>query len=118
MKKILIVDDDESIIEALKNALEMENYLVKTALDGREIFTVVEGFKPDLIILDVLLTGEDGQEVCQNLKTGKNTKHIPIIMTSAQQMSKKTTTACGADDFIAKPFAISKLLAKIKSNLR
>lgn len=118
MKKILIVDDDESIIEALKNALEMEDYHVKTALDGREIFTVIEGFGPDLIILDVLLPGQDGQEVCRNLKTSKTTKYIPIIMTSAQQISKKVTTAYGADDFIAKPFTISKLLAKIKTNLR
>ena len=114
-KKILVVDDDPDILDALQFMLEDAGYEVKTTEKGEyaENLHDTNSGLPDVIILDVLLSGKDGRLICQKLKSQEETKRIPIIMISAHPNAKQSVTAVGADDFIAKPFDMDELLAKI-----
>ena len=114
-KKILVVDDDPDILDALRFLLEDAGYEVKTTEKGEyaENLRDTNGGLPDVIILDVLLSGKDGRLICQKLKNQEDTKRIPIIMISAHPNAKQSVSAVGADDFIAKPFDMDELLAKI-----
>jgi DNA-binding response OmpR family regulator len=114
MKKILVVDDDKDILDSLSTILEMLGYDTQTTTKGDETFLKIDTFKPDLIILDVLLAGKDGRHICKQLKTEEKTKHIPIIMISAHPGANKSANEAGADDFVAKPFDITVLLEKVK----
>ena len=114
-KKILVVDDDPDILDALRFLLEDAGYEVKTTEKGEyaENLPDTNGGLPDVIILDVLLSGKDGRLICQKLKSQEDTKLIPIIMISAHPNAKQSVKAVGADDFLAKPFDMDELLAKI-----
>ncbi len=114
-KKILVVDDDPDILDALKFLLEFDGYEVKTTEKGEyaENLRDTNGGLPDLIILDVLLSGKDGRLICQKLKSQLDTKHIPIIMISAHPNAKQSVAAVGADDFMAKPFDADELLSMV-----
>ena len=114
-KKVLVVDDDPDILDALQFMLEDAGYEVKTTEKGEyaENLRDTNGGLPDVIILDVLLSGKDGRLICQKLKSQEDTRHIPIIMVSAHPNAKQSVSAVGADDFMAKPFDMDELLAKI-----
>ena len=114
-KKILVVDDDPDILDALQFMLEDAGYEVKTTEKGEyaENLHDTNGGLPDVIILDVLLSGKDGRLICQKLKSQEETKRIPIIMISAHPNAKQSVSAVGADDFMAKPFDMDELLATI-----
>ena len=114
-KKILVVDDDPDILEAFQLTLEFAGYEVTTTEKGEyaENLRDANGGLPDIIILDVLLSGKDGRIICQKLKSQEDTRHIPIIMISAHPSAKQSVKAVGADDFLAKPFDIDELLEKI-----
>ncbi len=114
-KQILVVDDDPDILDALQVTLEDAGYAVTTTLKGdyAENLHDGNGGLPDLIILDVLLSGKDGRLICQKLKSQDDTRHIPIIMISAHPGARESVKAVGADDFLAKPFAVDDLLARI-----
>jgi len=114
-KKILVVDDDPDILDALRFMLEDAGYEVTTSEKGdyAENLHDTNGGLPDVIILDVLLSGKDGRLICQRLKSQEETRHIPIIMISAHPNARQSVTAVGADDFVAKPFDMDELLAKI-----
>ena len=114
-KKILVVDDDPDILDALQMLLEFAGYEVKTSEKGEyaENLHDTNGGLPDLIILDVLLSGKDGRLICQKLKSQRDTKHIPIIMISAHPNAKQSVSAVGANDFIAKPFDMDEFLAMV-----
>lgn len=114
-KKILVVDDDPDILDALQLMLEDAGYEVTTSEKGdyAENLRDTNGGLPDVIILDVLLSGKDGRLICQKLKGQDETRHIPIIMISAHPNARQSVTAVGADDFVAKPFDMDELLAKI-----
>lgn len=114
-KKILVVDDDPDILDALRFMLEDAGYEVKTSEKGEYVENLrdTNGGLPDVIILDVLLSGKDGRLICQKLKSQEDTRHIPIIMISAHPNAKQSVSAVGADDFMAKPFDMDDLLAKI-----
>jgi DNA-binding response OmpR family regulator len=114
-KKILLVDDDPDILEFLQELLEMEGYAVATTGKAEYVEKLHDGDGlPDLIILDVLLSGKDGREIVKHLKRQKETRHIPVIMFSAHPSAERTARAAGADDFVAKPFEIDEVLAKIE----
>ena len=117
MKKILVVDDDPDILEALQFMLEDAGYVVTTTEKGEyaENLHDTNGGLPDVILLDVLLSGKDGRLICQKLKSQEETKHIPIIMMSAHNKARQSVASVGADDFIEKPFDSDELLAKIKT---
>ena len=112
-KKILVVDDDPDILDALQSILEFAGYEVKTTEKGEYVENLrdTNGGLPNVIILDVLLSGKDGRLICQKLKSREETKHIPIIMISAHHNARHSVTAVGADDFVAKPFDADELLA-------
>ena len=114
---ILIVDDDPDILEPLSLLMESEGFAVHTTTKAVQTYDKVEKFKPSLILLDILMSGEDGRTICRKLKDQKSTKHIPIIMMSAHPTAKADSQGCGADDFIAKPFDLDTLLAMIKKHL-
>ena len=117
-KRILIVDDELDILEFLRIILEEEGYEVVTSDKGEYLEQLHNGGLPHLILLDVLLSGKDGREIAKYLKSQEETMHIPIIMISAHPSAYKTALQAGADDFLAKPFAIGALLAKIARFLK
>ena len=111
--KILVVDDDESILDAVSLVLEEAGFTVETTPKGDETYPKVTSFNPDLILLDVLMSGNDGRHICKNLKTDDTTKKIPIVMISAHPSAKLDALDCGADAFLAKPFDTVELLSAV-----
>lgn len=113
-KKVLIVDDDKDILEALELIFDVEGYETKTSAGGEEVNQVINEYSPDVIVLDVLLSGRDGRIICKNLKSEIETQKIPIIMISAHPDAKRSTLEVGANEFLAKPFDIYELLEKVQ----
>lgn len=115
--KILVVDDERSIADIIKFNLEKEGYHVDTAYDGEEGIIKVDKYKPDLVILDVMMPKKDGFEVLKEIRTNSN---IPVLMLTAkeEEFDKVLGLELGADDYITKPFSMRELVARVKSNLR
>ncbi len=114
MKKILVIDDDPGILEALTMILEGAKYEVDTIVKvSKDINRKLKKNLPDLILLDMLLSGSDGREIARRLKADLKTKHIPIIMLSAHPDAEQAALEAGANNFIAKPFDMDDLLAKV-----
>lgn len=116
MKKILVVDDDVGVLEMVQLALECEGYRVQTSLNGA-CFQQMHRDLPDLILLDILLSGEDGRELCRQLKDDEKTRHIPVILFSAHFSRRDTTPLSGADAFLPKPFHLVELRDLVKRHL-
>ena len=118
-KKILIIDDESDIIYALEMLLEEKGYIVIAAADGKAGLDKARKEKPDLIILDLMLSKLDGYKVCRMLKFDEKYKHIPIIMFTAraQDSDKAMGREVGADAYITKPFQEEVLLSKINDML-
>jgi DNA-binding response OmpR family regulator len=114
--RILIAEDDPGILEAIRLILEDEGYDVLTTADGAALQTLKEEL-PDLLLLDIWLAGMDGMRLCRHFKSQERTQHIPVIMCSANKDTQHLARACGADDFIMKPFEISDLLAKVAQHI-
>lgn len=112
-KKILIVDDDAAINEALQFILEDAGYEVITALNSNKVTTMMKQ-QPDLVLLDIWMPGKDGREVCKDLKSDITTKDIPVVMISATPEIQAISKESGANDYIIKPFEMKKLLAKVE----
>ena len=108
-KKILVADDDPGIVDAMQILLEDEGYEVIVTMDGETIPTMIAE-KPDLVFLDIWMSGVNGNTVCQKLKSEESTKHIPVIMFSANRDTEEIAMQCGADGFLSKPFEIKDLL--------
>lgn len=116
-KHILVVDDEEDILVFLQALLEDEGYTVSTTDKGEYVEKLHNGALPDLILLDILLSGKDGRAIAKQLKSQEETKHIPILIISAHPSAERTAREAGADDFLAKPFDIDALLTKIANFL-
>lgn len=116
-ERILIVDDDAAIITALRRSLAFEGYVVDTAHDGEEGLRIVRDRAPDLVILDILMPGLDGIEVCRRIRNGDDT---PILMLTARDevADRVRGLDAGADDYLVKPFASDELLARVRALLR
>ncbi|MBA2248610.1 MAG: response regulator [Chitinophagaceae bacterium] len=114
MHKILVVDDDPGILDAMEIALTLKGYEVEVTPHGEEAFSMIESFAPDLVFLDVYLSGMDGRDICKQLKANKKTKDLPIIMFSANKSMRDVFKECNANDFIGKPFNMDELYDKIK----
>lgn len=114
---ILVVDDEPSILDVLTYNLEKAHYGVKTARDGEEALVRARESKPDLIVLDLMLPGLDGFEVCRELRKEGD---VPIIMLTAreEEIDRVLGLELGADDYVVKPFSVRELMARIKSVLR
>ena len=118
MPKILIIDDDEDLLEITKALLTKKGFDVATYSNWDDAFRDIEIFRPQLILLDVFLNGIDGLDICKQLKSMPNTKHIPIIILSAYPgVAESVTYEYGADDFIGKPFEVNELITKVHSVL-
>jgi DNA-binding response OmpR family regulator len=117
-KKILAVDDDNDILDVIKIILEDEGYEVFTLANGKYVFDVVEEKIPDLILLDVMLGGLDGRDICRALKEHEEYKKIPVVMISASHNLNNLLLMPGApDNFLAKPFDIDRLIDMVKAQL-
>jgi len=115
--KILVVDDEPTLVATLKYNLEREKYQVITAADGPAAVDAARGARPDLVLLDIMLPGLDGIEVCRILRKEMN---VPIIMLTAKgtEMDKVVGLEIGADDYVTKPFGTRELLARVRAHLR
>jgi DNA-binding response OmpR family regulator len=113
MKKVLIVDDNSDILWVVETILKRYGFDVLSTLKGEEVMAKTKKYNPQLILLDVFLSGIDGIEVCNTLKSTPETKNIPIIMFSAHTNSQDLMKFCKADDFVAKPFDSNELVKKI-----
>lgn len=115
-KKILIIEDDIAITDSLKMMLEMEGYAVAIITDATKAYHLAK-YQADLILLDIWMSGQDGRDIAKKVKSNKETKHIPIIMISASKDIEKSALDAGVDDYLAKPFEMDELLAKIAQQL-
>jgi DNA-binding response OmpR family regulator len=117
MKRILVVDDDTDILNLVKTILALNKYAVETIANWEQLNNAVESFRPDLILLDISLSGASGLDLCSELKKAEKTKNIPVVLFSANVEMAKRVSECGAVDYIAKPFSIRDLLGVIEKNL-
>ncbi len=115
---IMIVEDEPSLIFTLRDTLENEGYQIIVAEDGNQALTLLDDTKPDLMILDIMLPGMSGFDVCHKIRD--RNMQFPIIILTArdQEIDKVTGLNLGADDYITKPFGVKELLARIKARLR
>jgi two-component system, OmpR family, response regulator MprA len=117
--RVLVVDDERAVRDSLRRALELEGYEVELAADGAEaLYRLESNGQPDAVILDVLMPGVDGLEVSRRLRSKGNT--VPILMLTARTEveSRVAGLDAGADDYLAKPFALEELLARLRALLR
>ncbi len=120
MQKVLVVEDEADISELIRYNLELAKFEVKAVLSGEEVFNAVNEFEPDLVLLDLMLPGLSGLEVCQRLKQSGDSKDIPIIMVTAKGEETDIIKGLelGADDYVTKPFSPQVLTARVSAVLR
>jgi len=119
-RHILVIDDEKDIVKLLQYNLEKEGHQVSSALTGEDGLASARAKNPDLILLDLMLPGIDGLEVCRLLKADRQTNAIPVIMLTAKgsEIDQVVGLELGASDYISKPFSVKVLLARVKSVLR
>ena len=119
-EKILVVDDEEDVLELVRYNLDRNGYHVETASSGEEALEKARRKLPDLVILDLMLPGMDGLEVCRKLKSNVKTESLPIIMLTAKTEETDIVTGLelGADDYVTKPFSPKVLIARVRRILR
>jgi DNA-binding response OmpR family regulator len=117
MKKVLVVEDEQAIAEAVRARLVSEGYEVTVAPDGRRAINAVSRDRPDLVVLDLMLPGMDGLEVCREIQ---KIQWIPVLMLTArtEEADKVAGLAVGADDYLTKPFSMRELMARVRAILR
>lgn len=119
-QKIFVVEDEEDILELIRYQLAREGYEVATAANGEHALKAITQRPPDLVLLDLMLPGVDGLEICRTLKRNPPTARIPIVMVTAKGAESDIVTGLelGADDYISKPFSIKVLVARVRAVLR
>ena len=114
---ILVVDDDTKITTMLRRSLEYAGYRVREAHNGLEALEIAEAIKPDLVILDIMMPGIDGLEVCRRLRSGGDI--LIMLLTARDEVSDKIRGLdSGADDYLVKPFSLEEMLARVRALLR
>ena len=118
-KRILIVEDEQELQELLEYTLVKEGYLVTTAGKGSEVLNRIEAFKPDLVLLDLMLPELSGYELCRKIETDPNLRGLAVIILTAKgtETDRITGFELGADDYVTKPFSLKELILRIKSIL-
>lgn len=119
-EKILVVDDEENIAELISYNLTSNGYKVITANNGNDAVKLAVEEKPNLILLDLMIPGKDGYDVCKDVRSNSEIRNTPIIMLTAksEEIDKILGLELGADDYITKPFSVRELLARVKAVLR
>ncbi len=117
MAKILVIDDHKPILEIVKIILDNEGYDVETISDWPEVFGKIKTYKPDLIILDIFISGADGRVICKELKKSKTTVNIPVILFSATNRLEAYTKDSNAQGYLKKPFETQDLINIVKECL-
>lgn len=115
--KIFVADDDPDILEILQLMLRTRGYHVEVSNNGTELFNYTPSEMPDLVLLDIWMSGIDGREICARLKNNESTKDIPVLFISANSNIQSIAKESGADGFIAKPFDMHMLLDKVNDML-
>ncbi len=120
MAKILIVDDEKDIADLIAYNLEREGFRTMKVLDGKEALAAVQSLVPDLIILDLMLPGINGLDLCRMIRDNPATAFVPIIMLTAKadEVDKIIGLEIGADDYVTKPFSVKELVARVRTVLR
>jgi DNA-binding response OmpR family regulator len=118
MKKIFVVEDDAAILKALEEYLQSESYEVKATDNGGVAIDLINKYKPDLILLDLILPGKNGIEICRELRLNKNLTPIIMLTSKSDEIDKVLGLELGADDYMTKPFSLRELSARIKAILR
>ncbi len=113
--KILVCDDDDGILDMLSIILQSKGYSVVTEMHSKGIYERIEKEKPDLLLLDLWMPQLSGEEILKTLKNNPQTKGLPVVVISASRDGADVAKHSGADDFLEKPFDISKLVNKIQS---
>lgn len=119
-EKILIVDDEENILELIRFNLQALGYEVLTLNNGSDALNVIRQEKPKLVLLDLMLPGMDGYDICKEIRKDSSISYIPVIMITAkgEELDKILGLELGADDYVSKPFSVRELLARVKAVLR
>lgn len=120
MKKILVIDDESDIVELISYNLKKEGFDVDFSLDGEAALKKINSSNYDMIVLDLMLPGIQGLELCKIIRNNPNTRNLPIIMLTAKgdEIDKIIGLEMGADDYISKPFNVRELIARIRAVLR
>ena len=118
-RRVLVADDEPSIVTAVEFLLRREGYEVSLARDGKEALALIEASPPDLVVLDVMMPQKSGYEVCRSIRGRDDWRHIKVIMLSAKGRDAEVTKgmALGADAYVTKPFSTRDLVARVKSLL-
>ena len=117
MARILVIDDDKPMLEMVKSILDNEGYVVETISDWTIVFDKIRQYKPDLIILDIFISGSDGRVICKELKKSKTTTNIPVILFSATNRLEAYTKDSNAQGYLKKPFDTMDLVNIVKETL-
>ena len=119
-EKILVVDDEEHIVELIKFNLETNGFKVISANDGNDALKLAKNEVPQLVLLDLMLPGMDGYDVCREIRRDQSISTMPVIMITAkgEELDKILGLELGADDYITKPFSVRELVARVKAVLR
>ncbi len=119
-KKVLIVEDDRDLVQLLRFNLEREGFKVSYATDGSLALAELRRFAPDLLILDLMLPGADGLEICRQVRQTSQFSTVPILMLTAraEEADRVVGLEIGADDYVTKPFSLRELIARVRALLR
>jgi len=117
---VLVIDDEKDLLELVRYNLEKEHLSVIVASDGRSGLEIAQRHKPDLILLDLMMPGMNGLEVCQRLRGDTRTSRIPVLMLTAkaEESDKVVGLEMGGDDYVTKPFSVRELVARVRALLR
>jgi len=115
--RILVIDDDADIGIMIKMILEYSGYFVMVSVRGEQAEELIKNNKIDLLIMDMLLSGTNGTDICKRVKQNPATSNLPVIMISAHPNARQTCIDAGADDFISKPFDMEDILSKINAHI-
>ncbi len=120
MSKILIVDDEKDIADLISYNLEREGFPTIKAFHGDKVLAIIKAQKPDLMILDLMLPGTNGLDICKGVRANPDIAHLPLIMLTAKsdEVDKIIGLEIGADDYITKPFSVKELIARVRTILR
>ena len=112
---ILVIDDDPDILTMIRVMLEYHDYRVITSENEEETFAILNKEPVNMVIMDMLLSGKDGTDICRRIKSNPNHSSLPVMMFSAHPNAREACLAAGANEFIAKPFEMQEMLKKVAS---